>query len=326
MNFVEGEPISSLIGRRKGVSVDTAMHTAGQLLGALQTMHECDLLHGDIKPNNIIMTQSKTPTLIDLGGAARISDPSGAIPIYSPGYSAPERMQGVDDLGPWSDVFSFSATMLAMLTGVQPAARAPSPHARPDTPWSMATFPRVADGRAERRLRVALLAGVSHDPGNRPQSIEELGELLGIDRAAASVDASVEQPQHSVFISYARADQDQVEPLVHGLQVSGINIWIDRQGITPGEAWAAEIVKGIRRSRIFLLVSSSNSMRSPNVMREIYLAQEEKKHMLVVRMDEAPFPDEVSLFLSPVQHVGFRDGGVEPVVAVVRDALVRQQG
>ncbi len=325
MDFVEGEPVSALISRKKGVSLDTASHTAGQLLEALQTMHDADLLHGDIKPKNIIITQSRTPKLIDLGGAARISDPSGAIPIFSPGYSAPERLRGVAELGPWSDVFSFSATMLALLTGVQPPARTDGRPVDSDVPWTMATFPQAADGPAERRMRMALLAGVSHDLRNRPQSIQELSELIGIDRAGSRSGVSADDPSHSVFISYARADQDRVEPLVRGLQMSGINIWIDRKGITPGEAWAAEIVRGVRRSRIFLLASSSNSMNSPNVMREVYVAQEEEKRMLVVRMDDTPFPDEVSLFLSPVQHVDFSEGGVEPVVSVVRDALIRQQ-
>jgi predicted Ser/Thr protein kinase len=110
MDFVEGEPLSDLLGRRRGVSADTFALLAASLLDAVQTLHSNEVLHGDIKPGNVIVRPDKSVVLIDFGTAARLSDIQYTEPIFSPGYSAPERYMTGGNVGTWSDVYSCAAT------------------------------------------------------------------------------------------------------------------------------------------------------------------------------------------------------------------------
>ena len=123
-------------------------------------------------------------------------------------------------------------------------------------------------------------------------------------------------PACSLFISYARLDTEIVEPLVKSLQSRGVNLWIDRTGIAPGQAWAREITRGLRSARVVLVFSSRNSMASPNVQDEIYLAKSENKPLVAALLDDAPFSDEVALFLTKAQHVDARSRSPD---AFVRD-------
>jgi hypothetical protein len=54
-----------------------------------------------------------------------------------------------------------------------------------------------------------------------------------------------QQPRH-VFISYVRENQKEVERLCQDLESHGVNIWLDRNNITPGIFWKDAIRKAIR--------------------------------------------------------------------------------
>ncbi len=104
-------------------------------------------------------------------------------------------------------------------------------------------------------------------------------------------------------------------------------MWIDRKGIKPGSrAWGAEILKGMRGAQVVLLFASSNAMASDSVKEEIYLAKDLRKPILVARLDEAPFAEDVHLFLTRTQHIAATAlSPVEFAAAVVAALDVRQE-
>ena len=55
MDFVEGESLSSSLGRRRGLSAATFADLAERLVDAVSALHAADVLQGDIKPANIIL-------------------------------------------------------------------------------------------------------------------------------------------------------------------------------------------------------------------------------------------------------------------------------
>ncbi len=63
-----------------------------------------------------------------------------------------------------------------------------------------------------------------------------------------------------VFISYAREDLDMAERLFHDLTSNGINAWLDRKKLLPGQRWKTFITKAIHDSSHFLALFSSNSI------------------------------------------------------------------
>lgn len=324
MDFVEGEPLSSLLARRRGVSVETFEALSASLLDAVDALHANDVLHGDIKPGNIILRPDKSVVLIDFGTAARLTDMHYAEPILTPGYSAPERYVADGDVGAWSDVYSCAATLGASLAGQPPP---------PGVKEGMAAVDAFLAAAGQRFPgHEAWLNGVSlglrHEPGDRLASVADLRAAMGMAARTADVTpASVETRNdgRSVFISYAHSDAEIVETLVRAIQRRGAGVWIDRQGIKPGSrAWGVEILNGMRGAQIVLLFSSARSMASDNVKDEVYLAKELRKPIVVARLDQSPFSDDILMFLTRTQHIPVSEMEPPAFAAAIVDVLNKE--
>ncbi|MEQ9315548.1 MAG: toll/interleukin-1 receptor domain-containing protein [Henriciella sp.] len=134
--------------------------------------------------------------------------------------------------------------------------------------------------------------------------------------------APAEQPV--VFVSYAHADNDEVEPLVTVVRTSGREVWIDKGGIQAGTGWAGEIVRAIKSSGGIMIMCSSSAFKSDHVKREIYLADRYRKPMLPVFLEDAQPPEDFEFFFAGVQWLQLfklptedRAGAVERALAAV---------
>jgi serine/threonine protein kinase len=80
-------------------------------------VHAAGLVHGDVKPANVVFSADGTPKLTDFGLAA----PAGLAgdPAGTPEYMAPERSRGLP-VGPAADVWSLGVVLYECLTGVSP--------------------------------------------------------------------------------------------------------------------------------------------------------------------------------------------------------------
>lgn len=94
-----------------------------RLLDALDYLHSRRVLHLDVKPDNILLTRNGRPVLIDFGAAHEGFGDSGTGVVETVGFSPPEQGSG-GELGPWSDIYAFGATLCYLLTGNAPSAGA----------------------------------------------------------------------------------------------------------------------------------------------------------------------------------------------------------
>ena len=95
------------------------------LMDALEYIHKEGVVHQDIKPANIYMTEQGDPVLLDFGVAATDSNIPGQTPrLGSEGYAAPEQSVVDGHTGPWTDIYGLSATLYRCVTG-----RIPTPAA-----------------------------------------------------------------------------------------------------------------------------------------------------------------------------------------------------
>jgi len=76
-----------------------------------------------------------------------------------------------------------------------------------------------------------------------------------------------------IFISYSSKDREQAEQLEEMLSSAGLSVWIDRVGIDAATRWSEEIVDAIDSCRAFVLILSSSSIESHNVIKELSLLQ-----------------------------------------------------
>lgn len=124
--YIDGQSLGALAQAHhrcaSRVTQDELYGLMVRVLDALHYLHSRQILHLDIKPDNILLTCAGRPVLIDFGGAHENFGDSGAGVVETPGYSPPEQgMDGGEKLGPWSDIYAFGATLCYLLTGSSPA-------------------------------------------------------------------------------------------------------------------------------------------------------------------------------------------------------------
>ena len=114
--FVQGQPLKSLINGR-ALHVRRALEFGMNLADALAEAHAVDLIHGDIRPDTIMITPKDRAKFMNFGLARYTA--GGAARVASPGpYVSPEELAG-QPADSRSDIYSLGAVMFEMLTGRQ---------------------------------------------------------------------------------------------------------------------------------------------------------------------------------------------------------------
>ncbi|MBQ2042284.1 MAG: Stk1 family PASTA domain-containing Ser/Thr kinase, partial [Firmicutes bacterium] len=125
MELVEGEPLSDIIKREAPLDPRRAVSITRQIAMALSTAHKHQLIHRDVKPHNILISEGDTAKISDFGIAIKV-DPSEAMSterkdsvMGSIHYFSPEQARGayVDER---SDIYSLGIVLYEMLTGQVP--------------------------------------------------------------------------------------------------------------------------------------------------------------------------------------------------------------
>ena len=108
-----------------------------------------------------------------------------------------------------------------------------------------------------------------------------------------------------VFISYAAKDRARVMDIVEKLRESGVSVWIDQAGIDASAMWSREIVSAIKQCKVMLLVISSHSTCSENVVKELALGSERKKPIIPVIIEPVEIPETMEYQLAGIQRVEY---------------------
>ncbi len=122
MEYLEGGDLESRIA--SGIKRNTALEITLELADALYLVHSKNIIHGDIKPANIVFRNDECPVLTDFGISKRVnvSDTQNSHAphvLASPGYASPEIMQG-QDFNHKVDIYSLGVVLYEMLVGEKP--------------------------------------------------------------------------------------------------------------------------------------------------------------------------------------------------------------
>ena len=123
MEYVQGQSLKKYIESRGGrISWEEAWKLLMPVLDALSEVHSKKIVHRDIKPDNIIMTQDGNVKLIDFGAARyNYSEKSRSLTaVLTPGFAPLEQYFTRGKQGPWTDVYALAATLYFCITGAVP--------------------------------------------------------------------------------------------------------------------------------------------------------------------------------------------------------------
>ncbi len=207
MQFVEGRNVRQLVNGRP-LELKTALRIALQVADALVAAHARDIIHRDIKANNIMVTDSGQVKILDFGLAkltdagAHRADQQGihqtdltevGIPYGTATYAAPEQARG-DRVDSRADIFSTGVLLYEMLTGTWPFRGKNAVEVRYAV-MKEEPLP-IAQRRREPippRLQQILDKAMAKEPRDRYQRIaemrEDLAEVLREVNAGTGADA-----------------------------------------------------------------------------------------------------------------------------------------
>lgn len=124
MELLNGVPLNSYLNQSGGkIDTDFAIMIANEVGNALNSLHDQNIIHRDVAPDNIYICSGKEIKikLMDLG-AAKLADNTDEVIdiILKPGYSPTEQYENSKNIGPWSDIYALGATLYVMVTGIKP--------------------------------------------------------------------------------------------------------------------------------------------------------------------------------------------------------------
>jgi uncharacterized RDD family membrane protein YckC len=106
---------------------------------------------------------------------------------------------------------------------------------------------------------------------------------------------------HEVFISYSSKDKQIADAMCAKLEENGVGCWIAPRDIIPGAIFHDALMNAIDKARIMVMIYSSNSLNSPQVIRELTRAVEKNVVIIPFRIEDIP-PSGSMEWLISVPH------------------------
>ena len=181
MELYSGGTLGDRLKRDGRLPVATVLDVGVKIAGALQTAHDRGLLHRDIKPQNLFISEFGEPALGDFGISTLDDERSisggGGLTVH---YTPPEVLEGSAATSV-SDVYSFAATLFTLLDGTRPFA---PPDGQRQSVGELARRimleapPKLRRDDVPRSLSTLLARTMAKRPEERPQSAAEFGQEL----------------------------------------------------------------------------------------------------------------------------------------------------
>ena len=173
MEYLDGENLSDKIKRDGKFKSQEIFNLFLPMMGTLEKLHNENIIHRDISPENIRCMPDNTLKLMDFGSARYYAgiDKKTMSVQYKPGYAPFEQYNKNGNQGPWTDVYGLCATIYKCITGVTPVDSLE--RCQNDT----LKKPSELGADITPSLEQVLMYGLGVYPENRCKSMSELADI-----------------------------------------------------------------------------------------------------------------------------------------------------
>ena len=170
MEYIQGRSLQALL-EEAPVSLSTALQIVVDLADGLAAVHARGILHGDVKPGNILIGEDGRPRLVDFGFSRPIADRESQSVSGTAAYMAPEQARNdVEQVDVRADVFGLGAVFYELLTGRPPFEGSSRQESLDRARAARITPPRQLDGNIPSWVEALCLRCLERDPAKRIDS------------------------------------------------------------------------------------------------------------------------------------------------------------
>ncbi|MBN1286450.1 MAG: serine/threonine protein kinase [Anaerolineae bacterium] len=216
MEFVEGQDLKRLIRAEAPFRVERALDIAVQVCAGVGYAHRANLVHADVKPQNVLVTEEGIVKVTDFGIAraftTSLPGPEQRLSVVwgSPHYFAPEQAQGTPP-SPASDVYAIGVMLFEMLTGRLPFVgkdhnELAMAHVHEQPPFASDLNPQVPHNLSRIIHKI-----MSKEPSARYRTADQLGRILAgyLKRSEHTTDGDRDAAQKTQLPASKRAPDPQ---------------------------------------------------------------------------------------------------------------------
>ena len=255
MPYLGSESLRHRIDREKQLPIYEAIRITQAVAGALDYAHRRDVLHRDVKPENILFSEGQ-PVVADFGVARAISTGAehlteGGVAVGTPAYMSPEQASADRDLDRRSDLYSLACVLYEMLAGRSPFAgsNARATMAR----HAIESVPPIRAIRANVPAAVeqALIKALAKVPADRfATTVEFAAALVAPVSGVTTVPAGLGGPVRSTIavLPFVNASPDpENEYFSDGMTDELINALANVEGLQVASRTSVFALKGARK-------------------------------------------------------------------------------
>ncbi|HEY3120494.1 MAG TPA: protein kinase, partial [Vicinamibacteria bacterium] len=190
MEYVKGESLEAVLDREKSLDVPRALNYAVQVLKGVEHAHQAQILHRDLRPANVLISESGAVKVADFGTSRLLEKSHATTVIGSPPYMAPEQFKGRAVLA--SDIYSVGVLLYQMMTGTLPYFSPNPAQIERLIAQGRCTPPRLRNSQIPKEISDIAMKAIAPEVSERYQRASELLEDLltaaDIDHKASELD------------------------------------------------------------------------------------------------------------------------------------------
>jgi serine/threonine-protein kinase len=173
MEYISGDTLETVISRDGMIDLTRTLDYTCQICNALDHAHQQGIIHRDLRPGNVLVTEGGLLKVADFGTSRFIELAAhGTTVIGSPPYMAPEQFHGKTVFA--SDIYSLGVTMYQMLTGVLPYNTPAPADLEKLMSGELVAPPRSRNSKIPPQINDIVMKAVAPDPARRYQRASDL--------------------------------------------------------------------------------------------------------------------------------------------------------